>query len=394
MKHFIIAMLTLGTFFVGVHSASALLLDAGDFVNPKERVDGDVYLAGQTVQIDSPVDGDAIIAGGVVDIDAEISQDAIIAGDQVTISKEIGDDARIAASTVKVKGNIKGDVIVFAQALIIDKDVTISGDIIAFVSQFKLDGIVEGNIRVAAENTMIAGKVMGDSNITTGDFSLEGSLGSKTQFIATQKVDISDNAQFGGNVVYGFVDELNLDNQLVDNATATRDEGLLKDITGEENMNTRLFSGFLVWRLLSASLVILLLFWVAKPFITRAVKKIDTFKDGYQALFRGALLFFVPIFIIILLFISVIGIPLGLFTLFAYISLVVFSQSIASVVTAQWLHHKYQFGTSQWQVFLIALGIYVILYMLSFVPIIGWFIGLIVVYVSLGALLLEYRNKK
>lgn len=394
MKNLLIVMVALLTFFLGTYSASALLLDAGDFVNPKERVEGDVYLAGQTVQIDSPVEGDAIIAGGVVDIDAEISQDAIIAGDQVTISQEIGDDARIAASTVKIKGNIQGDVIVFAQTLIIDKDVTVSGDIIAFVSQFKLDGTVEGNIRIAAENTMIAGKVIGDSNITTGDFVLEGVLGGKTQFTATQDVSINESAQFGGNVVYGFVDELNLDNQLVDNATATRDESLLKDITGEENMNARLFSGFLVWRLLSASLVILLLFWVAKSFITRAVKRVDTLKDGYRALFHGALLFFIPIFIIILLFISVIGIPLALFTLFAYISLIVFSQSIASVVTAQWLHHKYQFGTAQWQVFLIALGIYIILYMVSFVPIIGWFIGLIVVYISLGALVLEYRNKK
>lgn len=392
MKKYLIALVAVIVLF-GTHSASALLLDAGDIVNPKEKVQGDVYLAGQTVQIDSPVEGDAVIAAGKVDIDATISEDLIVAGDAVAVNKDIGDDVRIAASNVTIKGNVKGDVIVFAQTLIIDKDVTISGDIIAFVSQLKLDGTVKGNIKVASENTTITGEVQGDSNIRTADFTLDGKLGGKTTFVASQTVDISEESRFGGDVTYGFTKELDLKPNLAEGVKATFDAELLKDKTDKKDVAAKVFSGFLVWEVLSAALVIGLIFNFNKKFIRKTVKRVSNWEEGFRAFGYGALLFFIPIAIILLLIITIIGIPLALFTLFAYISLIIFSQAIASIVTAQWLHKTYQFGKNDWQIYFIALGIYVLLSFLAWVPILGFIVGLVVVYTSLGALVLEYRNK-
>jgi cytoskeletal protein CcmA (bactofilin family) len=392
MRKYLIALVAV-LFLFGTQSASALLLDSGDIVNPKEKVQGDAYLAGQTVQIDSPIEGDAVIAAGKVDIDATISEDLIIAGDSVAVNKDIGDDIRIAASNVTIKGNVKGDVIVFAQTLIIDKNATISGDIIAFVSQLKLDGTVKGNIRVASENTTITGEVQGDSNIRTGDFTLDGNLGGKTTFTASETVDISEASLFGGNVIYGFTKELDLKPNLAEGTKATFDAELLKEKVNKKDMGPKVFSGFLVWEILSAALVIGLIFNFNKKFIQKAVKRVSNWEEGFRAFIYGALLFFIPIAIIILLIITIIGIPLALFTLFAYISLIVFSQAIASIVTAQWLHKKYQFGKSDWQIYFIALGIYVVLSLLAWLPILGFIIGLGVVYTSLGALVLEYRNK-
>jgi cytoskeletal protein CcmA (bactofilin family) len=392
MRKYLIALVAV-LFLFGTQSASALLLDSGDIVNPKEKVQGDAYLAGNTVQINSPVEGDAIIAGGTVDIDAPIAQDLIVAGDKVTVNKDIEDDIRIAASSVTIKSNIKGDVIVFAQTLIIDKDATISGDIIAFVSQLKLDGTVKGNIKVASENTTITGEVQGDSNIRTGDFILDGKLGGKTNFTASRRVDISEGSRFGGNVTYGFTKELDFKPNLSEGVKAIFDTELLKDKTDEKDISKKVFSGFLVWEVLSAALVIGLIFNFNKKFIQKAVKRVPNWEEGFRAFTYGALLFFIPIAIIILLIITIIGIPLALFTLFAYISLIVFSQAIASIVTAQWLHKSYQFGKSDWQIYFIALGIYVVLSLLAWVPILGFIVGLVVVYTSLGALVLEYRNK-
>ncbi len=392
MKKYLIALVAIIVLF-GTQSASALLLDSGDIVNPKEKVQGDAYLAGQTVQIDSPIEGDAVIAAGKVDIDATISQDLIVAGDSVAVNTDIGDDVRIAASNVTIKGNVKGDVIVFAQTLIIDKDVTISGDIIAFVSQLKLDGTVKGNIKVASENTTITGEVQGDSNIRTADFTLDGNLGGKTTFVASQTVDISEASRFGGNVTYGFTKELDLKPNLAEGAKATFDAELLKDKGDKKGMAAKAFSGFLVWEVLSAALVIALIFNFNKKFIQKSVKRVSNWEEGFRAFGYGALLFFIPIMVILLLIITIIGIPLALFTLFAYISLIIFSQAIASIVTAQWLHRTYQFGKNDWQIYFIALGIYVLLSFLAWVPIVGFIIGLVVVYTSLGALVMQYRNK-
>lgn len=378
---------------IGTQSASALTLEAGDIVSPKEKIEGDAYLAGQTVQIDNSIQGDAIIAGGIVDINSKIDQDAILAGDKITINQEISDDLRAAGSTVIIKADVKGDVIVFAETLIVDKDVTIAGNIIAFVSKFQLDGNVDGSINVASVDSKITGTVKGDTKIRTADFTLEGTLAGKTEFVAERTVKVTDTAKFGDTVNYGHTKELDLNPYLAEGIKANFDSELLKTQTEGQDIMRNMFSGMLVFRILSAGLVILLFSWLAGKFTSRAVKNLEKGKDISKAFFYGILLFFLPISIIILLFVSVIGIPLAVFVAFAYLSMIFFSQSITSFIVAQWLNHKYDLKQGKFQIFLVALGIYIIMYLLKFIPIIGVVFGLILTYIAFGALVIEYRKK-
>ena len=392
MKKYLILIASLLILFSG-QTASALVLDAGETVNIKDKIEGDAYLAGQTVQIQNPINGDAIIAGGVVDIDANISQDATIVGDKITINKEVNDDIRVAGSTVIIKANVKGDVIAFAETLIIDKDVTISGNVLGFVSKFQLDGQVNQNINIASVDSTITGKVLGDTKIRTADFILEGTLSGKTEFVAEREVNISDSAEFGDTVNYGHTKELDLSPYLAEGVKANFDSELLKTQTEGRDIMRNMFSGMLVFRILSAALVILVFSWLAGKFTSKAIKNLEKGKDISKAFFYGVLLFILPISIIILLFVSLIGIPLALFVTFAYLSLIFFSQSITSFIIAQWLNHKYDLKQGKVQVFLVALGVYIIMYLLKFIPIIGVLIGLVLTYIAFGALIIEYRKK-
>lgn len=377
----------------GTQSASALTLKAGDILTTKDKIEGDAYLAGQTVQIENSVQGDAIIAGGIVDINSKINQDAIIAGDKITINQEISDDLRVAGSTVIIKADVKGDVIVFAETLVIDKDVTIAGNIIAFVSKFQLDGTVNGDINVASVDTKITGTVQGDTKIRTADFTLEGNLAGKTEFVASKTVTITDSAEFGNTVNYGHTKELDLNPYLAEGVKANFDSELLKTQTEGRDVMRNMFSGMLVFRILSAALVILLFSWLAGKFTSRAVKNLKSSKDFSKAFFYGLLLFFLPISIIILLFISLIGIPVALFVTFLYVSMIFFSQSMTSLIVAQWLNHKYDLKQPKFQIFLVALGIYIVTYLLKFIPIVGVVFGLILTYIAFGSLVIEYRKK-
>ena len=381
------------TFILSTQSASALILDAGESVNIKDKVEGDAYLAGQTVRIQEKIEGDAIIAGSVVDMDAPITQDAIIAGDKITINQEIGDDIRVAGSTVIIKGNVKGDVVAFAETLIIDKDATISGSVLAFVSKFQLDGIVNGNINIASVASSITGTVLGDANIRTADFNLEGTLAGKTEFVAEQSVTITESATFRNTVNYGYITELNLSPNLAEGVVANFDSKLLKPKTTRQDIMNNMFSGMLVFRIFSAALVILLVAWLAGKFISKSTKSLQSSKDFRKAFFYGLALFFIPISIIILLFVSVIGIPVGLFVTLIYLSMIFFSQSITSFIIANWLNHKYDLKQPRIQIFLVALGIYILIYLLKFIPIIGIVIGLLLTYIAFGALIIEYRKK-
>lgn len=392
MRKYIFTIIALILVF-STQSVSALVLDAGDTINIKDKVEGDAYLAGQTVQIQNPINGDAIIAGGVVDIDSNISQDATIVGDKISINQEINDDIRVAGSTVIIKADVKGDVIAFAETLIIDKDATISGNVLAFVSKFQLDGQVNQNINIASVDSTITGKVLGDTKIRTANFNLEGTLAGKTEFVAEREVIISDSAKFEDTVNYGYTKELDLKKNLKDGVVAKLDSELLKAQKESKEIMPNMFSGMLVFRILSAALVILLVAWLAGKFTSRATKNLEKSKDISKAFFYGILLFFLPISIIILLFVSLIGIPVALFLTFAYLSLIFFSQSITSLVIAQWLNHKYDLKQGKVQVFLVALGVYIVMYLLKFIPIIGVVIGLILTYIAFGALIIEYRKK-
>lgn len=381
------------TFILSTQSASALMLNAGESVNIKESVEGDAYLAGQTVRIQENIIGDAIIAGGVVDIDSLITQDAIIAGDKININQEIGDDVRLAGSTVIIKADVKEDVIAFAETLIIDKDVTISGSIIAFVSKFQLDGTVNGNINIASVESTITGNVVGDTKIRTANFNLEGTLAGKTEFVAEGKVNITESAKFGDTVNYGYTQELDLAKNLEEGVTAKLDSELLQSQLERKQILPNMFSGMLVFRILSAALVILLVAWLAGKFTSRAAKNLEEGKDFRKAFFYGILLFFLPISIIVLLLISIIGIPVALFLTFAYLSMIFFSQSITSFIIAQWLNHKYKLNQPKAQIFLVSLGIYIIMYLIKFIPILGVLTGLVLTYIAFGALVIEYRKK-
>jgi len=392
MKKYLSILIALA-FVLNIQSVSALMLDAGDSVDIREKVEGDAYLAGQTVRVQEGIEGDAIIAGGVVDIDSSITQDAIIAGDKITINQEIGDDVRLAGSTVIIKADVKGDIIAFAETLIIDKDVTISGDIIAFVSKFQLDGTVNGNIKIASVDSTITGTVLGDTKIRTADFNLEGTLAGKTEFVAEREVVISDSAKFGDTVNYGYTTELDLSPNLSEGVTANFDSELLQSQKRSKEILPNMFSGMLVFRIFSAALVILLVAWFAGKFTSKAVKNLENGKNIRKSFFYGVLLFSLPISIIILLFVSLIGIPVALFVTFLYLSMVFFSQSITSYIVAQWLNHKYDLKQGNVQVFLVALGVYIVMYLLKFIPIIGVVFGLILTYIAFGALVIEYKKK-
>ena len=392
MRKYLFTIIALVLLF-STQSASALTLDAGELVNVKDKIEGDAYLAGQTVQVQNSIKGDVIIAGGVVDIDSNISQDATIVGDKISINQEVSDDIRVAGSTVIIKADVKGDIIAFAETLIIDKDVTVSGNIIAFVSKFQLDGQVNQNINIASVESTITGTALGNTKIRTADFTLEGTLAGKTEFVAEREVIISDSAKFEDTVNYGYTKELDLKKNLKDGVVAKLDSELLKAQKDSKEIMPNMFSGMLVFRILSAALVILLVAWVAGKFTSRATRNLENSKNISKAFFYGLLLFFLPISIIILLFVSLIGIPLALFLTFAYLSLIFFSQSITSLVIAQWLNHKYDLKQGKAQVFLVALGVYIVMYLLKFIPIIGVVIGLILTYIAFGALVIEYKKK-
>ena len=391
MKYKLASILAIALVF-STQSASALLLKSGNVISPSSKTQGDAYLAGNIVQVNDEINGDAVIAGATVIINAPITQDAMIAGNKISLNKSVGDDVRIVGSTVEIKDNIKGDVIVFAQTLLIDKEVTIGGDVLAFVSTFKLDGTVEGNIQVASENSIITGKVNKDSKIQSRDITIEGILQGKTRLIATDSLEVLNQARFGNTLTYGFERELNFSQNIQGDTKVEYAPKLLEEVIQENRPDKIIFSGFLVWRILAAALVIAILMRYGYKLVKKSVKNVQTWEEALKAFGSGILVYFMPLIISILLMLTIIGIPLGVFSLVVYIGFLFFSRSITSLIVAQWLNYYFKLEAGGWQVYLMALGVYIVLFLLSFIPFFGLLIYLILSYTALGSVLIQIRK--
>lgn len=154
------------------------------------------------------------------------------------------------------------------------------------------------------------------------------------------------------------------------------------------------FSIMLVFKILSAALVILSFSWLYGKFNSKAVKNIENVKYISKAFFYEISLFLLPISIIILLFVSLINIPLAIFVTFAYISLIFFSKSITSFISLHWLNYKYELNQCKVIIFFVSLGVYIITYILKLIPIIGVLVGLSITCIASRVIIIEYRKNR
>ncbi len=88
----------------------------------------------------------------------------------------------------------------------------------------------------------------------------------------------------------------------------------------------------------------------------------------------------------LLLIISVIGLPLGLFVLFGYLFSIFFALSLTAIVLARWLERRRLSEWGQTAVFFASLGLFVALEVLAMVPLLGWLIVAVLACGAFGAL--------
>ncbi|NNF00110.1 MAG: hypothetical protein HKN25_13900, partial [Pyrinomonadaceae bacterium] len=130
---------------------------AGANVTISERALGYVMAAAANVNINAPVGNDLWAAGAQIFVNAPVSDNAMLAGSTVIIQKDgtIGNDVRIAASTVDIKARINRNLRVSAANVRISSEV--GGDVEIYAQNVSLDpgAKVLGNLVVHGPNEPI-----------------------------------------------------------------------------------------------------------------------------------------------------------------------------------------------------------------------------------------------
>ena len=275
---------------------------------------------------------------------------------QTTVSESINitnqqviDKTLVSASNdIEIAGVLNGDLFCFSQNVIISG--VVNGDVICAASSVVIDGKVNGSVRLLSSSTTINGSVGGSSSILTENFVL-GSKGylANDSFISGTNVSIngniardisfaSANVKITGVVdrdVSGTIDQLTLASSALikgdvsiksPNEIKSEPGSVVQGSTNRENIvqNNSMFGGL---EITSALYVFVSLLVVSMTLVFVIPKTLDSSyelskkKPLKTALFGLVGTVALP-FIILLLLVTIIGIPLAVIVLLGYLLLI------------------------------------------------------------------------
>lgn len=262
---------------------------------PAAAAEDDVYMAGANLHIDSETRGDLLAAGGTLALARPVGRDAMLAGGTVDVRAPVGDDLRAAGGTVTVSSAVGDDAVVAGGRVHLAGTGTVGGRAWLAGSEVVIEGRIAGELRAAGGTLALAGAIGGDADL------------------AAQTVELRPGAHVAGNLVYRSPSEARI-------APGARVDGEVRRIALDApavGPAVRATGGLVALAALAlAGIVLYLLF---PRFALGAARTLRS--APWRALVVGfASLAAIPVLVILLLA-SVIGIPLALALLAAYLIL-------------------------------------------------------------------------
>jgi cytoskeletal protein CcmA (bactofilin family) len=327
---------------------------AGEDVALAEPVEGDAFIAGGRSHIDGRIGGDAVATGGTVDVRGEIAEDLYAAGGDVRVEATVLGNARIAGGTVFLErsADIAGNATVAGGS--IEQSGHVGGNLQVFGSRVRLNGTVDGDVEIASEDIRI-----GPEAVIKGHLTYQG----------PERPQVADGAIIAGGI----------------ERSHRRWRGL-----GEESGLGRVLTGVLRTLWFAGVLLSGMLLVAVFPTFTREAAA-TVRRDTLASLGLGAaLLVAVPI-TALMLFVTIIGIPLGFATLMGYGLLLILGYLTAALAVGDWLLERSRpadAGNAGWRMLFLLLAL-VAITLLRWVPWIGSLAVFLLFMAGLGAFALR-----
>lgn len=372
------------TYFISVFAVAGVLLSpvsvlavsksSETVVLQKDQIfNKDYFAAGETVTIYGTVNGDAYIAGGNVIIEGTINGDLLAAGGNVNIRGTVRDDVRVIGGQVNVTGEVGRNITTLGGTVNIADSATVSGSLAAGA------GSISIFTPIGKEANIGAGEIVLDS-VVNGD--MQAGVG---------RLILTPNAQILGDLTYWSEEKAQIDSN--SNIVGVTTHNLppqnedRKEKVGAVGILAGTYSVFNLFSFLAALIVGL---FITKLMPNFTQKTIGTIVDRpFLSVGIGFLSVVLSPFIFLLLLITVIGIPLDLILLAAFVIFIYISKIFIGIVLGQkiltFFNKKSAFGWA------LILGLFTY-YVLSMIPVLGFIFWMITGLMGLGAILIGVKS--
>lgn len=352
-------------FSVGSVSAKVLTSQNGEVVVAKDEIiNDDLFVGAQTVQIDGTVNGDVFIGAQTTKITGVINGNLHVGANTIDLSGTVRGNVYAGAQSIFVSGSsIGGSLLIGAGTINVDKDSQIGGSIIAGAGVLSIDSQIKRSVYAGTENLTIGADAL---------------IGKDLYYASGDKnhTNISNKAKVTGSVYKSEVDTMKA-NAKVEAAKKNVPQALnaAKVFTTLISLVGALVVGFLYMKFFNKSFV------DASETVSRSF---------WKSLGIGFLVTIAFIPGIIVLLMTIIGIPVAGLSILIMLLYTYLAKIVVGSALGKWVSAKFNWRTSEYGVF--ALGLLVI-YVLKSIPFLGFLTGLVVLWSGLGALTLQIFSK-
>lgn len=341
------------------------------YVPSEQVISGNVYRAGELIQIDGTVEGDVIAAGETVKINGTVTGDVIAVAGRVVIAGPVLGDVRVAAGEVHIDGVIGKNFNAAAGTVRISKQAAIGYEALIFAGELDMDGIIKHDLRGAVETAVISGTVNHDAWLKAGRLILQPTsvLGGNLSYASPMAAQIMSGALIKGEVNYKPYERGSKD---VEAAAAGFALGAFAVITLVK------WIGF--W------LLALLVIWIMPKKLEKSMRELDN--GVWPGLGIGMLtLIGLPV-VAVIAAMTLVGMPIAAVLAMFYILTVFAGKIVVSTYVGEWIIK--QFSGRHWRhvslVWSSLLGL-TVLYIVTLVPFVGWLVSAFALCMGIGAFL-------
>lgn len=336
-------------------------------LSPTQSPLKDLYLFGNTVQVNAPVTNDIVTGGNIVNITGSVSNELIAGGSNVIIRGKIGNTARVAGGTVIVDAPVTHDLVIAGGTITIGKNATIGGDLMAAGGQVNIEGPVHGKILMTGGNVTLNGTVNGD--VKAWDI---------------KKLTLGPQAKINGSLIYSSAQPA-----LVENGAQVLGQTSYHRIVKQQEQQqqaaqTAITTG--IYKLVTDIILSLLLIYFFRRGMLIVLTRMQTspWKSGGIGFVYVLLAPLASVILLILIW-------LGIASILAYILAIIISIFITKIFIG-WLlmtwwdkrqKHAYMLD---WKAGVVGP---IVLFILLLIPVLGWLVAAMIFFIAIGAFLGE-----
>lgn len=347
----------------GLASAADLRVGEQVAVSGNENIAHNVYLMGGSVLSSGSVSGDLMATGGTVVVSGPVASDVLGGGGNVSVLSAVGGDVRIGGGTIVVSGPVTGDLVVGGGQVTVTSQ-KIGGDALIAGGTIHISAPVSGALRIRGGSVVIDAPIGGDVDIHA------------------QSLTLGSHAVVTGNLVYEAPKAA-----VLEAGASVKGKTLYTPVVDVSVGPEAALALLSVWILsMLAALVVSAL--IVRMLFRRYVVEIGAaaLARPWKALGTGFVALVVIPAAAIVMMLTVVGVPLGILTLIAYVALLMFSWIMAPVVVGAYVERWWYTRAPQlsWKVILSGAVVYAVV---GLIPFIGGIFKFAVLLVSLGCII-------